>query len=97
MTWDTTSLPIATAWAPLRVGQAYGVKLMEFGAVNVNSTLEFLGELSRAKSPTDVAEAVANETRRRFETLTEQFEELSRLLGAGAAKDKAAEDIGLGD
>ena len=46
---------------------------------------------------------VGNETRRRMDTLTEQFDELSRLFGAAKADDKAADeavdvdDIGLGD
>ncbi len=101
MTWDRISQPAAAAWAPLRMGQAYGARLMELGAVNVTSTLEFVGELSSAKSPADFAEAVTNETRRRFEALTEQFEELSRLFGASKADDEAAneaaDDVGLGD
>ncbi len=97
MTWDSISQPAAAAWAPVRMGQAYGVRLMELGAENVNSTLEFLGELSGAKTPADFAEAVGNETRRRMETLTEQFEDLSRLFGASRADDKAEDDVGLGD
>ena len=97
MTWDSISQPAAAALAPLRMGQAYGAKLMELGAVNVNSTLEFFGELSSAKSPADFAEAVSNETRRRLETLTDQFEELSRLFGASGVDDKASDDVGLGD
>jgi hypothetical protein len=100
MTWDGISQPAAVVWAPLRMGQAYGAKLMELSADNVNATLEFFGELSGAKSPADFAEAVSNETRRRMETLTEQFDELSRLFGATKADaDKAVDDvdIGLGD
>ena len=87
------------AWAPLRMGQVYGAKLMELGAENVNSTLEFFGELSGAKTPEEFAEAVSNETRRRLDTLTEQFDELSRLFGATKADDKAVDvdDVGLGD
>jgi hypothetical protein len=53
--------------------------------------------LSSAKSPADFAEAVGNETRRRLDTVTEQFEELSRLFGASRADDKASDDVGLGD
>ncbi len=99
MTWDGISRPGAVAWAPLRMGQVYGAKLMEFGAENVNSTLEFFGELSGAKTPAEFAEAVSNETRRRLDTLTEQFDELSRLFGATKADDKAVDvdDVGLGD
>ena len=99
MTWDGISQPGAVAWAPLRMGQVYGAKLMELGAENVNSTLEFFGELSGAKTPAEFAEAVSNETRRRLDTLTEQFDELSRLFGATKADDKAVDvdDIGLGD
>ncbi len=99
MTWDSISRPAAAAWTPLRMGQVYGAKLMEFGAENVNSTLEFFGELSGAKTPAEFAEAVSNETRRRLDTLTEQFDELSRLFGATKADDKAVDidDVGLGD
>ena len=81
------------------MGQVYGAKLMELSAENVNSTLEFFGELSGAKTPADFAEAVGNETRRRLDALTEQFDELSRLFGATKADDKAVDvdDIGLGD
>ena len=32
MTWDSISQPAAAAWAPLRMGQAYGVRLMELRA-----------------------------------------------------------------
>jgi hypothetical protein len=101
MTWDGISRPAAVVWAPLRMGQVYGAKLMELSADNVNSTLEFFGELSCAKTPADFAEAVTNETRRRLDTLTEQFDELTRLFGATKADDKAADraddDVGLGD
>ena len=99
MTWDGISRPAAVVWAPLRMGQVYGAKLMELGAENVNSTLEFFGELSGAKTPAEFAEAVSNETRRRLDTLTEQFDELSRLFGATKADDKAVDidDVGLGD
>ena len=101
MTWDSISQPTAAAWAPLRMGQAYGARLMELGAVNVNSTLEFVGELSGAKTPADFVAAVGNETRRRLDTLTEQFDELSRLFGVTKADEKAADeaadDVGLGD
>jgi hypothetical protein len=98
MTWESISQPAAAAWAPLRMGQAYGVRLMELGADNVNSTLEFFGELSGAKTPADFAAAIGNETRRRLDTLTEQFDELSRVFGATKAEDKSADDVvGLGD
>jgi hypothetical protein len=97
MTWDSVSQPTVAASAPLRMAQAYGAKLMEFGAANVESTLEFFGELSSVKSPADFAEAVGNETRRRLETATEQFKELSALFGASKADDKATDDVGLGD
>ncbi len=99
MTWDGISQPAAAVWAPLRMGQVYGAKLMEFSAENVNSTLEFFGELSAVKTPADFAGVVGNETRRRMDTLTEQFGELSRLFGAAKADDKAVDvdDIGLGD
>jgi hypothetical protein len=101
MTWDGISEPGAAVWAPLRMGQVYGAKLIELGADNVSSTLEFFGELSGAKTPADFAEAVSNETRRRLDTLTEQFDELTRLFGATNADDKAAnegaDDVGLGD
>ena len=95
MTWDCISQPGAVAWAPLRMGQVYGAKLMELGAENLSSTLEFFGELSGAKTPAEFAEAVSNETRRRLDTLTEQFDELSRLFGATKAVD--VDDVGLGD
>jgi hypothetical protein len=97
MTWDSFSQPTVAAWAPLRLGQAYGGKLMEFGAINVKSAVEFAAELSRVKTPMDFAEAISNETRRRFEAATEQFEELSLLFGAGKSSDDAPEDAGLGD
>ena len=108
MTWEGISQPAAVAWAPLRMGQVYGFKLMRLSVDNVNSTLEFFGKLSGAKTAADIAETVNNETRRRLDTLTEQFDELSRLFGATTTKaadtavDKAVDaaddvDIGLGD
>ena len=99
MTWDGISQPAGVVWAPLRMGQVFGAKLMEFSAENLNSTLEFVGELSGAKTPADFVAAVGNETRRRLDTLTGQFDELSRLFGATKADDKAVDvdDVGLGD
>lgn len=106
MTWDSPSQSEIAAATPLRIGQAYGVKLMEFGMANVKSTLEFIGELSSAKSPADFAEAIVNETRRRSEALTTQLEQLLGLFRASAneaansaskAAYEAAEGMGLGD
>jgi hypothetical protein len=101
MTWDTFSQPKASSWTAMEMGQAYSAKLMQFGATNLNSALKFAGELSRVKSPTDFADTVTNETRRQFETLTEQFQELSSVFASGSSESKSKSDdeesAGLGD
>jgi phasin len=59
--------------------QEYNAKVIEFARTNTQTNLEFLQNLSNAKSPTELLEAWTNHSRRQFETLAEQARELLSL------------------
>jgi hypothetical protein len=96
MTWEAVDRMKSVTWTPMEMGQAYGAKIMEFSVKNAASALRFAEEVSRAKTPTEVSEAVTNHTRRQFESLTDQFRQLSTLVQEGA-KTGESESAGLGD
>jgi len=105
--FDPSKIPI---WTPVEAAQAYGSKMMEFGVASVGSAFALMEKISKAKSPTEVADLVASHTRGQFETFAVQVEEISELMrkqtrDAGARVDKAAKSgaddgvqaVGLGD
>lgn len=95
MTWDTFN-PIKTpSSTPMEAAQSYTTKAMNLGVQSVNSALKLGEELSKAKSPTDVANAVTNYNRQTFETLTEAFKSISEI--GREATSKAEDAVGLGD
>jgi len=97
MTWEMSPDQLKSAsWTPMEMGQAYGSKLMEFGVKNAASALKFAEDLARIKSPTDFTDAVTNHTRRQFESLSDQFHQLSTLVQDSATTDES-EAAGLGD
>lgn len=110
MTWESFDPNKIPLWTPMGAAQAYGAKLMEFGVTNVGSAIDFVEKATKAKSPADFADVLANHTRNQFETLTEQMEELSALVKktakdaeekiSSAAKSALNEEenvVGLGD
>lgn len=95
MTWDTFNPTKTSSTTPIEAAQSYTMKAMNFGVQSVNSALKFGEELSKAKSPTDVANAVTNYNRQTFETLTEAFKSMSEI--GREATSKAGNAAGLGD
>ena len=59
--------------------QEYNAKFIEFAQKNTKTAFEFAQQLTSVKSATEFFELSANETRKQFETLTEQVQELSVL------------------
>ena len=111
MTWENLDRSKGALWNPLETAQAYGAKMMEFGVANIGSTLNLMEKASKAKSPLDLADVVANHTRDQFEHMATQIQEMSELVRkttketeervAEAAKrtvSRASEKVpGLGD
>ena len=58
---------------------AYQAKVMEFIKANTTSTLDFAQELFGAKSPSEALELWTTHTRKQFETLASQAQELAEL------------------
>lgn len=57
----------------------FHAKLMDIAQVNTTAGLNFLGELARAKSPTEAFELCSRHTQTHFQRLTEQSQELAML------------------
>ena len=57
----------------------YNAKFIEFAQKNTKTAFEFAQQLTSVKSPSEFFELSANQTRKQFETLTEQARELSTL------------------
>lgn len=68
----------------IRRAQDYNAKLIEFAQANVQATLEFVQQLSGVKSPTEFFELSTSHSRKQFETLTEQVQELAGLAQKAA-------------
>ena len=79
----------------LKTYQDLAVRLMEFGLINTRSALKFAQDVSAAKSPQDIADAMVDYGRRQFECWTEEVEELSAV--SHADKNRDADIAGLGD
>jgi hypothetical protein len=79
----------------LKAYQDLAVRLMEFSLINARSALKFAQDVSAAKSPQDIADALVDYGRRQFECWTEELEELSAVSGVDKKRDP--ELAGLGD
>jgi hypothetical protein len=95
MSWDTFNPTKAPASSPIEAAQSYTTKAVNLGVQSMNTALKFGEELSRARSPTDVANAVTNYNRQTFETLTEVFKAMTEVGREAASKAENA--AGLGD
>jgi phasin len=58
----------------------YGLKMIEAARTNTNAAFDFFGELITAKTLSEVIELSSAHTRKQFETLTVQGNELSALV-----------------
>ena len=59
--------------------QEYNTKVIEFAQANTKAAFEFAQELVGVKSPSEFFELSTNQSRKQFETLTEQAKELAAL------------------
>jgi hypothetical protein len=59
--------------------QEYNAKMLEFANVNTNTALEFMRQLTSAKSPTEFFAMSSNHMRQEFETYARQAQELASI------------------
>jgi phasin len=76
---DAASLMRDTYSTAAGRAQEYNAKFIEFAQENAKTAFEFAQQLTSVKSPTEFFELSANQTRKQFETLTQQARELSVL------------------
>ena len=76
---DAASLMKDTYSTAAGRAQEYNAKFIEFAQENTKTAFEFAQQLTSAKSPTEFFELSATQTRKQFETLTQQARELSVL------------------
>jgi phasin len=78
-TSDSVSLMRDTYATAAARTQDYNAKFIEFAQKNTKAAFEFAQQLANVKSPSEFFELSADQTRKQFETLTEQARELSAL------------------
>jgi hypothetical protein len=59
--------------------QEYSAKMLEFANANTNAAMEFMRQLTTAKSPTEFFAMSSNHLRQGFETYTRQAQELASI------------------
>lgn len=59
--------------------QEYNAKMLEFANANTTSALEFMRQLTSAKSPTEFFAMSSNHMRQEFEKYTRQAQELAAI------------------
>jgi hypothetical protein len=59
--------------------QDYNAKFIEFAQTNTEATLAFVQDLTKVKTPTEFFELSTIQSRKQFETFTEQVRELATL------------------
>ena len=67
------------AKAPQGVNIASDFTVIEFAQTNTKAALDFVQKLSGVKSPSEFIELSTDQSRKQFETLTEQTKELAAL------------------
>ncbi len=102
MTWDSFAQPGQATAAPMLMATSLSARVMEFGTANLEAAMEFAGELSKVKTPTEFAMAIGNQSQRQMKAMTEQLAELSKLFGAplpeqSSERAERSENVGLGD
>jgi len=84
-------------FAYMQTAQAYNAKLMEFSAINISAVFKCAERLSRVRTPQEFVDVVENHVRDQFESLTEQFEELSAFVQKATPESELEMKSGLGD
>jgi hypothetical protein len=84
-------------FAYMQAAQAYNAKLMEFSAINISAVFKCAERLSKVKTSQEFLDVVENHVRGQFESLTEQFEELSTFVQKATPESELEMKSGLGD
>ncbi len=78
-TADAANLVKDTYTTAAKHAQEYNGKFIEFARANTEAALEFVHQVSGAKSPSEFFELSASHSRKQLETLSEQARELTAL------------------
>ncbi len=80
MTQARTNHASDQSWALLDTAMDYNAKLLHFALDHIGANLDYAGKLSKVRSPSDFIDVTSNHLRDRFETFTEQMEEMTALI-----------------
>jgi phasin len=78
-TAEATTLMKDSYSTAVKGAQGYNTKFIEFVRANTDAAFEFAQKLSSVKSPSEFFELSTSQSRKQFETLTEQTKELTAL------------------
>lgn len=78
-TAEATTLMKDSYSTAVKGAQDYNTKFIEFARANTDTAFEFAQKLSSVKSPSEFFELSTSQSRKHFETLTEQTKELAEL------------------
>jgi phasin len=78
-TAEATTLMKDSYSTAIQGAQDYNTKVIEFARSNTEAAFDFAQELSSVKSPSEFFELSTNQSRKQFETLSEQTKELAML------------------
>ena len=78
-TTEATALIKNSFSTAVKGAQDYNTKVIEFAQTNTKAALDFVQKLSGVKSPSEFIELSTDQSRKQFETLTEQTKELTAL------------------
>jgi len=78
-TTEATALIKNSFSTAVKGAQDYNTKVIEFAQTNTKAALDFVQKLSGVKSPSEFIELSTDQSRKQFETLTEQTKELAAL------------------
>src|SRR5262245_25565733 len=76
---ETTKIMEQSYVAASKGAVDFNLKLLDMAQENLNATLDFARQLSHVKSPSDFFELSAEHTRKQFEKLTAQTQDLTGL------------------
>ena len=78
-TTEATALIKNSFSTAVKGAQDYNTKVIEFAQTNTKAALDFVQKLLGVKSPSEFIELSTDQSRKQFETLTEQTKELAAL------------------
>ncbi len=67
-------------WGLLDTAIDYNAKLLHFAFDTISANLDYAGKLSQVRSPADFIDVTSHHLRDRFETFSEQMEEMTALM-----------------